>query len=301
MVKETGAITDGVYITGIAHFPIILVDSERPVLFEGGVTCVSNKYISDIHAILGKRSPEIIFLTHAHWDHCGAVSALKKAFPSMKIAASQQGADILKKQSAIDTIIKFNVDETPAIAKKNGSEFLTNDLLFEPFEVDTIVKDGDIIDIGNNLKVEVIATPGHTRDHLSYYIPSKKILFLGEAGGAFDNSEGDILVEFISSYEAYLSSLKRATSIPADILFQGHCIAFKGKEEAEKFLKRALEVTLFFKKRVDELIDENGDNVDLIANKVKAEIYDPMPEPKQLESIYMINLRAQIKHLLSVR
>ena len=299
-VKETGMVTEGVYVTGISSFPVILVDIERPILFEGGVSCAANRYVNDIRAILAGRNPEIIFLTHAHWDHCGAVSAIKKAFPSIKVAASQQGADILKKKNAIDTITKLNADEIPAITQENGSELLTNDP-FEPFEVDIILKDGDIIDIGDTLKVEVIATPGHTRDHLSYYIPSRKILFAGEAGGAFDSSEGDVLVEFISSYDAYLSSLKRISTIPADILFQGHRIVFKGREDAEKFLKHSLEATLFFKTRAYELLNENGDDINIVANKIKTEIYDPLPLPRQPEGPYMINLRAQLAHLLSVR
>ncbi|MCL2026502.1 MAG: MBL fold metallo-hydrolase [Leptospirales bacterium] len=300
LITETGMLTEGIHLTGISAFPITLVDIERPVLFEGGVTCVSNKYVSDIRAILGERSPEIIFVTHVHWDHCGAVSAIKKAFPSIKVAAAQQGADILKKKTAIDVITKLNADEIPTIAQECDPGLLINDP-FEPFEVDIILKDGDIIDIGDTLKVEVIATPGHTRDHLSYYIPSKKILFACEAAGAFDSPVGDVIVEFVSGYEPYLSSLKRISAIPVDILFQGHRIVFKGKEDAEKFLKRSLEATLFFKTRVDELLSEHGDNIDIIAEKIKTEVYDPLPLPRQPESIYMINLRAQIAHLLSIR
>ncbi|MCL1910607.1 MAG: MBL fold metallo-hydrolase [Leptospirales bacterium] len=299
-VKEIGAVTDGVHLTGISAFPVTLVNIERPVLFEGGISCVANRYIRDIRDILAGKSPEIMFLTHAHWDHCGAASAIKKAFPSMKIAASQQSADILKKQSAIDTITRLNAEEIEAIALENGPELLTNEP-FAPFEIDIILKDGDIIDIGDSVKVEVIATPGHTRDHLSYYIPSRKILFAGEAGGAFDSSEGDVIVEFVSGYEPYLSSLKRISTIPADILFQGHRIVFKGKEDAEKFLKRSLEVTLLFKPRVYELLDENGDDINIVADKLKTEIYDFLPPPKQPLGPYMINLRAQIAHLLSTR
>jgi len=300
LIKETGKITENVYIIGIPGFPITLVDIERPVLFEGGASCVANKYIGDIRAILAGRSPGMIFLSHVHWDHCGAVAAIKKAFPSIKVAASQQGADILRKKSAIDTITKLNADEIATIAQENDPELLTDDP-FEPFEIDIILKDGDVVDIGDGLKVEVIATPGHTRDHLSYYIPSKKILFAGEAGGVLDSPEGDILVEFVSSYEQYLSSLRRISTISADVLFQGHQVVFKGKEDAEKFLRRSLEVTLFFKTRVYELLSENGDNIDIVAGKIKAEIYDPLPNPKQAASTYMINLRAQIAHLISIR
>jgi glyoxylase-like metal-dependent hydrolase (beta-lactamase superfamily II) len=301
LIKEIGRITDDICLTGIIAFPITLVNTgQHPVLFDGGVSCAADIYIRDIRAILGERTPEIIFLSHVHWDHCGAVSAIKKAFPSIKIAASQTSAGILKKQSALSAIAKLNAEEIVTVKKEleHDQELLT-DAPFEPFDIDMILKDGDIIDAG--IKIEVIATPGHTRDHLSYYIPSKKILFAGEAGGALDSTEGGIVVEFVSGYEQYLESLKRIAEIPSEMLFQGHRIVFKGKDEAAGFLKRSLDATLFFKTRAYELLDEKNGDVDSVVMKLKNELYDPLPLPRQPEGPYLINLRAQINHLISIR
>ena len=48
------------------------------------------------------------------------------------------------------------------------------DAPFEPFGVDLILGDGQTVELGDKT-VQVLASPGHTRDMLSYYIPERKI------------------------------------------------------------------------------------------------------------------------------
>lgn len=90
LFSSTGQVTDNFYILGLANIPIHLLDGPCPVLFEGGTSCAGKLYVDAIHSVLGTHQPQILFLTHAHWDHCGAVSYLKEAFPRMKNAASRQ-------------------------------------------------------------------------------------------------------------------------------------------------------------------------------------------------------------------
>ena len=106
----TGKVRDNFYIVGLATYPVHLLDSPRPVLFDGGTSCAGKLYVEAIRLILGSRQPSILFLTHAHWDHCGAVFYLKEAFPDMKIAASRKTAQILKKNRALELITKLNKD-----------------------------------------------------------------------------------------------------------------------------------------------------------------------------------------------
>ncbi len=49
---------------------------------------------------------------------------------------------------------------------------------FKPFEVDVTLKDGELIALSPDLTVQVLETPGHTRDCLSYFIPQKKVLLM---------------------------------------------------------------------------------------------------------------------------
>ena len=66
--------------------------------------------------------------------------------------------------------------------------FHTGGMGSEIVALDRVLSDGDSIAIDDDLSVRVIATPGHTRDSLSYYLPEKKILFASEAVGLPDHT-----------------------------------------------------------------------------------------------------------------
>ena len=54
---------------------------------------------------------------------------------------------------------------------------------FEPFEVDIVCDEEQVIPIGGDVSVQVLFTPGHTRDMLSFYIPERRILIATESAG----------------------------------------------------------------------------------------------------------------------
>lgn len=47
-------------------------------------------------------------------------------------------------------------------------------------DVQHILKGGETLDLGAFGQAEVLATPGHTRAHISYYLPSSRLLFCGD-------------------------------------------------------------------------------------------------------------------------
>lgn len=301
LFTSTGRITENFYALGLATFPVHLLDGPHPVIFEGGASCAGKLYVDAIRAILGKRQPEILFLTHAHWDHCGAASFLKDAFPGMKIAASQQAAEILQRPRALKLIDELNKDAVGIVSKFPGvdpSRLL--DGAFRPFAVDIMVVDKQIFDLGNGAAVEVLATPGHTRDHHSYYLPAQKILIAGDAAGTIDSSRG-IACEFLYDYKAYLSTVTKLAALPVEVFCQGHRVILVGRDEVIAFFKNTMRETVLFKEEVFKLLDEEGGLIDRVVQKIKMEHYDVLPEPKQPEIPYLINLTAQVKHLAANR
>jgi glyoxylase-like metal-dependent hydrolase (beta-lactamase superfamily II) len=295
--NNIGKVIENLYVLGNSQFPSYLVDGSMPVIFEGGITPAGKLYVEDLKSILDKREPRFLFVTHMHWDHCGAVSYLKENFPSLIIAASEKSKEIFSRENALKLMIDLNRNEEANIAagpSVKSSQILRDD--FRPFPVEMIVRDGQIINLDGGNVIEVIATPGHTRDHTSYYLPEKNILVASEASGCLDSS-GKIIPEFLADYDAYITSLKRLSDIPAEVLCQGHRLVFTGRDEIKAFLSNSLRETELFREKIFRLLDEEQNSAERVISRVKAEDYDTIKGVKQPEIPYLINLRAQVNHL----
>lgn len=270
--------------------------TEEPVLFEAGFHCAGRLYEEDIKRIINGRNPKTLFLTHVHWDHCGATTYLRRTFPGLKVAASRKSADIMRRPNAQELIKKLNQDVTSLVARVDGVD--SSKLIkvpFEPFEIDIILEDGQILDIGNGLTVQVIATPGHTRDMFSYYIPEKRILFATESVGVLDQIN-QVIPEFLIDYDLYMMSLKKLMSLDVDVLCQGHHFVFAGND-VKKFFDRSLKAAEQFQSEVQELLRSEKGSVERVVRLIKARQYDTNKGVKQSEKSYLLNLTARVTHL----
>jgi hydroxyacylglutathione hydrolase len=89
---------------------------------------------------------------------------------------------------------------------------------FQPQHKARFVEDDEKIDLGN-LQVQVIATPGHTPGHLSFFFPAEEILFLGDYDlTSFGPWYGDVA----SSIEDTIKSIHRLKAITAKRWITGH-------------------------------------------------------------------------------
>ncbi len=78
--------------------------------------------------------------------------------------------------------------------------------------------DGDVVRAGS-LNITALHTPGHSSDHLAFWLPSDRALFtgdlvLGQGSSMVTYPEGDVA--------AYLRSLKRLAALDPAILYPGH-------------------------------------------------------------------------------
>lgn len=283
-------------MAGIAWSPVYLLAIEEPVLFEAGFHCAGRLYVKDIRAVVGRRIPNLLFLTHVHWDHCGAATYLKKVFPGLKVAASKRSADIMSRPNAQKLMTRLSQDVIHLVARVPGvnPEELIRDP-FEPFEIDIVLEEGQKIEIGNNLSVQVLATPGHTRDMFSYYVPEKRILFATEAAGVLDQSN-HVIPEFLVDYELYMKSLKRLAAFDVDILCQGHHFIFTG-DDVKRFFDRSFEAADVFFRDVEQLLDSEEGSVERVVQRIKEIQYDTNKGVKQSEQSYLLNVTARVAHL----
>ena len=291
--SKTGKVQDDFYVLGHTWMPTYLLDGERPVLFEAGLTCLGRIYEEAIRSVLGGRQPEILFLTHVHYEHCGATSYLKEVFPTLQVDASPEAARIIKRPNAQQLIRNLNKNAAALVQGVDKDKLLQEP--FKPFDIDVILTDGQVMKLEEGLSVQVFASPGHTRDLLSYYIPEKRILVATEAVGCADNT-GHIVAEFIVDYESYLAGLERLAALDVAVLCQGHNFVFVG-EAVKDFFARSIESAKRFKNRVEELLRAEGGSVERVVALIKAEEHDSIPPPKQPDKAYILNLTAQVAHV----
>lgn len=131
-----------------------------------------------------------IMLTHGHFDHTGAVSAVQKSTGAI-IALSP--LDVAK--NLIEMAFKFKVPDCGA----------------------TFLKDGDKLTVGN-LEFDVLATPGHSEGGLTFRC--ENALFTGDT--LFRDSCGR--TDFPGcSVQDMMNSLKRLAMLEGDYeVYPGH-------------------------------------------------------------------------------
>ncbi len=292
----TGLVAKDLYVAGFPWSACYLLDGKRPVLFESGYTCAGRLYAEAIREVLGEREPEMLFLTHVHYDHCGATGYLKRAFPSLRVAASERSAGIMRRPNAQGLMAELSRQATDLISESyNGDRSKLIDEPFEPFDVDIVVGEGQTVDL-DGITVQVMATPGHTRDMLSYYIPERKILFATETAGCQDIT-GHILITAPADYDAFLSSFARVAALPIEILCQGHRFVWVGVDEVRDFLARSLSAAKHFREKIERLLYEEQGSIERVVAQIKSEEYDTNTGQKQPEGAYLVNLRATVTRL----
>jgi len=291
IINKTGQIIEDFYSIGHPAIPVFLMDGVCPLIFDAGFTFLGEIYAKEIKKILGDRQVEYLFLTHAHFDHCGAVSILKKHFPLMKVITSKKAKDILGRPNAIKLIKALN-QASEEVVGDIEIDFASSSE-FEPFEIDKTVKDGDIFKISNGLNIRIIETPGHTSDCLSFYIQEKKILISSEAAGQPDLT-GYIVSDCLLDYDQYFSSMKRLSLLDIEILCPGHLFVYTG-DDAKKYLGESMLECEKFRKLVELCVDEEDGDLDRVKIRIKKMEYDGNDGPKQPEPAYLLNLEARIK------
>lgn len=292
---RTGQVVDGFYVVGSADVPVYLLAGRNPVLFDAGLAQLGRLYEEGIRTVLGKAEPNILFLTHSHFDHCGAASYLKSVFPSLKVAASPRARDILRRPNAVKRIQRLTENAGEALVRADRTKLLPH--AFAPFDVEMTLRDGEMVELEDGMTIQVLFTPGHTWDFMSYYLPEKRILVASEAAGCATAS-GSISVDCLADFELCLASLRRLAGLDVRVLCQGHRYVYTDDDVAA-FLERSLRAALEFKDLVRDLWHQEGENVGRIMTRIKASEYDPLPLPKQPEKAYLLNLEAKIRSVLT--
>jgi len=286
-------IVKGLYRLGGVRQPAFLVMGKyRIVQIDAGPTFMGPAYLNDIIELLGKgRWPDYLFFTHWHFDHVGSAPYLLRHFSGMKLGGSRKLIKLLEQERVRETVARLN----RGLVKKYNKEkeFVHQDFDYSALKVDRVLKDGDVIDLGGGESIEVITTPGHTWDSLSFFLPHSKTILTGEAVGIIPGDDFWVSPQFLSSYDDYIFSIQRIREKEPKVIVMGHHQVVK--EVTENFFDVSLSDCRAFRKMIEQYLKEAQMDQENVIQRIKDEEYLTLRKGKQPEEAFLLNTRAQVK------
>ena len=153
-----------------------------------------------------------LFLTHAHADHAGGASAWSDRLPNVRVAMSGESAEWLRQAD----------EEATSVGVARIAGIYPPEFRLRAARIDRELADSETIALGTDLRLRVLATPGHSRGHLAFLLEDGpcRILFSGDA--LFPG--GRILLQDTWDCDVHnaLRSVKRLAKLAPAALLAGH-------------------------------------------------------------------------------
>lgn len=188
---------------------ILITSDEGHVLVDGGTPKAAPLILANI-AALGFRPQDVrlILSSHEHFDHAGALAALKRA-TGAQVAALAAEAPVLETGKP--------VPDDPQYGQLDG---------FDPVTVDRVLADGDSVTLGK-LAVTAHATPAHSPGSTSWTwqscTPDFSCRMIAYADSATAiSADGYRFVDHPERVAAVRQGLSAIAALPCDILLTPH-------------------------------------------------------------------------------
>lgn len=153
-----------------------LIPAPRPALIECG-PALTVEAVIDALSRLGMDAGDLAYLviSHIHLDHGGGAGDVARAFPSATVVVSEVGAPHL-------------VDPTKLNASSRRAYGDLMDTIYgecTPIDGQRIrgVGDNETLDLGGGRVLDLFATPGHAKHHISMLDRDTGALFVGDSVG----------------------------------------------------------------------------------------------------------------------
>jgi glyoxylase-like metal-dependent hydrolase (beta-lactamase superfamily II) len=154
-----------------------------------------------------------ILITHTHRDHSPNAARIKAATGAPTYAEGVHRAS-------------RPYYESETMSTEAGAD--------RDFKPDIVVRDGEIIN-GDGWALEVVATPGHTANHIAFAWPERKLIFVGDHVMGWSTS---VVMPPDGSMIDYMASLHRLAKRDEELYFSGHGPEVPDAQRFVRFLIR---------------------------------------------------------------
>ena len=118
----------------------------------------------------------------------------------------------------------------------------------KPFDHYTFVNEGDFIEVGDDINLKVVATPGHTPGHTCLYWKNRQLLFLGDHILYSISPNITHWYQHPFSLQEYMVSLEKIKQFPALLALVAH------RDPCGDWIARADELLTHHENRLKELL-----------------------------------------------
>jgi len=240
--RDTGRVAEGIYLIDVGIWGIakqmavyVIKSADKIVLIDTGTKKEVETVIKELEN-LGITSLDYIMVTHSHMDHCGGLIDLATRFPEAEIGIPHTAQDLRKDWD-----------------KKVEKLGLSNSR--------KLLEEGTELELDASHQLEVLETPGHIDDHLSFLLRPQQILFVGDACGAHHLGQSFSRPSAYAPYfnhERYISSLLRLQKLnPAGLGIASY--GFASGPEAANCIRTAISDYQNWRQVVLKSVKENPD------------------------------------------
>jgi glyoxylase-like metal-dependent hydrolase (beta-lactamase superfamily II) len=256
-IQTPGAVNERLMLLGTRDSILYLVKGDRHVLIGGGGMWIVpelerqfSEYRVDMDRI------QYLLIGHTHYDHCGAVPYLQRRYPHLRVMASRQAAKVFAMDKALRNIRTFSHQAMQDL--RLPLEFDGVSLEFDKIDVARALQDGDSVDLGSGLSLDVFETPGHSRCSMTLFEPEEKWLFPSDSMAVPVGNGDTFMCTASDSFIVYLNSLKKLTGLGARLCAWEH-LGVMTEEHALDIVPRVMRYTLKYKRGLVEHVRQTRD------------------------------------------
>ncbi len=238
-----------------------ILTGEKTLIVESGPTSSVGNLLSGLEE-LGVKAENVAFIaiSHVHLDHGGGAGTLLKSLPNAKVIVHSKGAAHVKDPSKLWSASQTVLGD---VAEMFGVP--------EPVPAERIViaRDGITFDLGKNMTMTAIETPGHASHNLSFYEALNRGIFPGDAAGAFFEEYDTVFPTTPPPFrpDTALISIEKLLRFNSQILFYSH---FGKASDANRRLRQyALQIKMWLS--IVEAGLKNNESEEIIQDRILKE------------------------------